>query len=136
MNKYETYNGVLGPVTCLKDLEGRILSNVKFDDDEIRLYLTENHYVIMYHGQDCCESVYVDDVNGDIQDLVGTPILLAEEVSSSDVGFQESKHEHRYESVTWTFYRFRTIKGSVDVRWCGTSNGYYSEGVDVEVVTK
>jgi len=79
----------------------------------------------MFHSQDCCESVTIDDICGDVQDLVGTEILVAEEVMSDDFGPKE-----RYdESYTWTFYKFRTIKGSVDIRWYGTSNGYYSESV-------
>ena len=82
------------------------------------------------HSQDCCESVDINDIVGDLQDLVGEPLLLAEEVQGeTPVDFDEGDHE----SVTWTFYKFATRKGYVDVRWLGESNGYYSEGVDLFV---
>ena len=82
------------------------------------------------HSQDCCESVDINDIVGDLQDLVGEPLLLAEEVQGeTPVDFNEAE----YESVTWTFYKFATRKGYVDVRWLGESNGYYSEGVDLFV---
>lgn len=79
-----------------------------------------------YHAQDCCENVSIEDIIGDLGDLVGSPILQAEEVSSDD----GAKDPESAESFTWTFYKFATIKGSVTVRWLGESNGYYSESVD------
>jgi hypothetical protein len=75
-----------------------------------------------YHEQDCCEDVYVEDVNGEWDDLIGVPLLVADE--------RTSESENEWAHQTWTFYTFRSIKGSVDVRWFGQSNGYYSERVD------
>jgi hypothetical protein len=71
--------------------------------------------------------VYLDDVSGDLQDLVGEPILQAEEVNGQiPANFTPDKHE----SYMWTFYKLATRKGYVDLRWFGSSNGYYSESVD------
>jgi hypothetical protein len=121
---------VVDPVKSFEDLQGRILCKVlKLDDYELRFHLTEDHYVRMYHMQDCCESVYIEDIVGDLDDLVGTPLLLVEEVSN-----YEGESKEYSESETWTYYRFRTIKGSVDIRWYGESNGYYSESVDIKIV--
>lgn len=129
MNKYGTYNCLQKKVESFEDLQGRVLSKIVVDsEDEIRFYLTDNHYVRMYHEQDCCEHVYISDINGDVNDLVGTPLLLVEESISSEFD------EDVWMSMTWTFYRFRTIKGDVDIRWNGSSNGYYSETVNIEIV--
>jgi hypothetical protein len=77
-----------------------------------------------FHSQDCCESVGIADIVGDVSDLIGFPMLEAEEISSGDAPAPEHA-----ESYTWTFYRFSTVKGTVTVRWLGESNGYYGEGV-------
>lgn len=86
--------------------------------------------VHMHHQRDCCESVTVEDICGDLKDLEGSPILQAEE-STSDAN-PEGVTKEDQESFTWTFYRLATIKGSVVIRWYGESNGYYSESVEVE----
>lgn len=83
------------------------------------------------HHQDCCESVSIESIDGDLSDLVGSPIVRAEEVSND--GSDPERQDCNEDYVTqWTFYKFETVKGSVTVRWCGTSNGYYSTGVSFD----
>lgn len=96
--------------------------------DEVITFHTDDGYYEMYHSQDCCESVYVENITGDLKDLIGSPILLAEE-STSDVNPEGVEIAYQ-DYFTWTFYKLATIKGYVDIRWYGESNGYYSESVD------
>jgi hypothetical protein len=130
METLKTLNTLKGSVREFNELIGRTLYRAESDDDILTLYLSNTNYVQFLHEQDCCESVYIDDICGDLDDLVGEPLLVAEEVSSYDA---EPKYEGE-ESYTWTFYRFATRKGWVTVKWYGSSNGYYSEGVSVKVV--
>lgn len=94
--------------------------------DVVEFETTSGSVYELYHEPDCCESVFVEDICGDLQDLVGSPILQAEEVSNKD---NESLPNYNDYSYTWTFYKLATVKGSVTIRWYGTSNGYYSESV-------
>ena len=82
------------------------------------------------HMQDCCESVTIEDVVGDLNDLIGSPITMAEEITHEQENPEGVKVPEYQESFTWTFYKFATVKGYVTVRWYGSSNGYYSESVD------
>jgi hypothetical protein len=116
----------------INELIGKTLTKVDDSSEyELKFYTDDNKIYRMYHEQDCCESVYIEDICGDLNDLLGTPIVMAEEVVED--GEAKDKWD---ESWTWTFYKFATAKGYVTIRWYGTSNGYYSEGVDFEEVTK
>ena len=123
-----------GPLNKLEDLKGRLLVGVTVKRDgndhgeEIVFTLADGQRCKLYHLQDCCESVYVEDIVGELADLVGSPLTMVEEASKND------RDGTRDDSETWTFYKFATAKGYVTIRWYGSSNGYYSESVDFEVI--
>lgn len=114
-------------------LVGKVLKSIERHEDEIFFNTEEGERFHMYHSQDCCENVSIDDICGDLEDLIGSPIVRAEERSSDEdwpKGVERGEYEP--ESYTWTFYELATNKGSVTIRWFGESNGYYSERVDFE----
>lgn len=108
----------------IESLLGKTLVSVVNNDSEILFSVEGGEVFKMWHEQDCCESVYVEDICGDLDDLVGMPILRAEERSEDDPSLE-------YNVGCWTFYELATIRGSVTIRWYGSSNGYYGIGVSV-----
>ena len=106
-----------------EQLQGMTITAVVYKETNESLLIHLNTHVLeMIHHQECCESVYLADVVGSFEDLIGYPLL---EVSESivDIGSEDI-------SSTASYYNFRTVKASVQLRWVGESNGYYSETVD------
>jgi hypothetical protein len=113
----------------IKLLEGvtlRSITGLHQGSEEIVFTAVDGRRFRMYHSQDCCERVEVEDVYGDAEDIIGEPITLAEERSMEGPG--------SYDSSTWTFYQIRSRRGTIDIRWLGVSNGYYSERVSFEEI--
>lgn len=126
MKTRKDYFGRTVYIPEISDMIGEVFTSVtrnQNNQDEI-YFSNDTGKFTMTHHQDCCEDVYIESIVGDLEDLVDTPILKAEEVVSYD--------EDTDENCTYTFYKFSTIKGYVDIRWVGSSNGYYSESVDLE----
>lgn len=117
-----------------KELLGKTLTNVeKIGEDRLEFTTKDNKKYVMYHSQDCCESVRIEDICGDLKDLIGNKIIQAEESTNNQHPEDFVRKDAYYEdSFTWTFYRIATKKGQVVIRWLGESNGYYSESVDFE----
>lgn len=113
----------------VSDMIGKTFVTVNKVNDEKIVFTADNgdHYTF-YHYQDCCETVEIKDIVGELSDLEGAPMLEAEEVT------KEEEPSNSYDSQTWTFYKFGTIKGHVNISWLGSSNGYYSERVDKALV--
>lgn len=152
------YNGLLSDQFIsyeykipFEKLKGEVIEDILIspNDDEI-LIIIEGYgeYIVykMYHDQDCCESVYIKDIDGDLNDLIGEKLLQCEESSreitqeeihkyfdggcevySKEIVCDDGTHE-------WTFYKLATIKGYVTISWAGFSNGYYSVDVSFSVV--
>ncbi len=113
------------------ELVGKTLTAIrrKEGDDKIVFIANDGSEYKQYHYQDCCESVNIEDICGDLTDLIGSPILKAEE-STSEENPEGYKADDCQDSFTWTFYNIATVKGHVTIRWYGESNEYHSESVD------
>ena len=123
------------PKAAFADLVGKTFVSIKpTDDDVIEIVCADGAIYVMHHDQECCEHVRVESIVGDLADLVGTPILVAEEVSNQTDPEGYKPYDEYRDSFTWTFYKLATLKGWVDIRWLGESNGYYGESVDLKCV--
>lgn len=108
------------------------ISGAEEGSDEMIITISDGRVYKYYHRQACCESVSINDICGDIKDLLGSPLTMAEEITHEQFNPPEVKIQEFQDSFTWTFYKFATIKGYVTIRWYGASNGYYSEKVSLE----
>ncbi len=119
--------------TNVKSLTGVTLSKIEgmhVNSKKVWFTAIDGRKWKMFHSQDCCECVTLEDVEGNPEGLVGVPIIDAEESTSSDFR-KAGPDEYFNDSLTWTFYKFATTKGYVTLRWFGQSNGYYSESIDI-----
>lgn len=137
MENIDDYKHMKAKESSIAALKGKTIINIfglEKDSDFILFFTEDGDVYRMWHEQDCCESVYVEDVCGEVDDLIGSEIVVAEMNTNDDEGFEREQLGEYDDSYTWTFYKLATKKGYVDIRWYGTSNGYYSEAVDFDLI--
>lgn len=109
----------------LSVMVGKTFTEIVVDETEqdFILFKNEDYTFEMTHQQDCCESVWLESIDQDIQNLVGQEILeFTERIEQGDVD---------YGTYTWTFYHIKTARDTFVLHWKGESNGYYGESVDL-----
>lgn len=109
----------------IKQVIGKTITSfdINFNKKDLIFTFSEKETLSLFHTQECCEDVEIDDISGDLNDLIGHPLIDASERISGNIDSDSG-------TETWTFYHFATIQGSVTIRWVGRSNGYYSEKVE------
>lgn len=113
------------PNQDIRDLVGEVIKEViggEKGSDECRIVTESGKLFKIYHDQDCCETVDIEDCEMD--DVIGGYVHFAD--------FVNDKEPYKgSDSYTWSFLKIETSKGSIRQRWLGESNGYYSEEVSV-----
>lgn len=127
MNEYKYLD-----ISVLKDK--RILSILDKRSDGYIKFETDNGSYIMQHRQDCCESVSINKIVGDFQSLVGKKIISANDIIGKDKPVECEDPEYYDESFTWSTFILKAKGVEVKIIWYGTSNGWYSEGVDIDQI--
>lgn len=116
----------------IEQLIGKTLTDIvglHRNSDRVQFTADDGKEYCMFHDQDCCESVSIEDVCGNEADLLGTPIVEASERTSETFFNPEDRNRDPDGAQLWTFYRISTITGTVVIRWYGRSNGYYGVSV-------
>ena len=109
------------------ELEGKVIIDVIKKDDSITFKTNKQTYVLK-HMQECCEDVIIDDICGDLKDLINETIIKAEKVTNENINEEEER------CFTWTFFHISTLKTNITIKFYGTSNGYYSETAELYLI--
>ena len=131
MDHYKYYDAV--------ELLGKIITEIKINESQAEVYITTSDGIYeMYHSQDCCETVRIENVFGDPTKLIGDVLVVAHEDVLSNEYPDDVPTEERNstDSFTYTIYTFATKTAEVKIRWLGTSNGYYSESVQITKISQ
>lgn len=117
-----------------EDLKGKTIVKIDVSEWSLTFVLKDGSKYRMFHESDCCEDVHIEDICGDLRDVIGPPVLMAEEVVYDGVNPEGVNIPDDQESFMWTFYKLGTVNGDITIRWYGESNGHYSESVDFELI--
>jgi hypothetical protein len=120
---YETNKYTRSKTIDFASLKGLVPKSVEVTEWKITLHLDNEVNVTLGHSE-AMSSVSIESIVGDINDLVGEEILMAEESKKSTEGNVEDNNNAEF----WTFYKLATRKGFIDIRFYG--DGYYADSAD------
>jgi len=134
LDKWESAN--------FEDLLGKTLVEIKVvyenddEDDIINFKDTEGkEYQMFFPETDYGFHGYLHDICGDLENLLNSPIVMAEESGEEENDDEDEGDLEYYEKtiMDWTFYKLATIKGYVTISWYSESLFYYTVPVYFKV---
>lgn len=111
------------------ELKGQIIKSITKNRIDNFIIKTETKKYVLFHGQDCCEYVRLEKEFGNLDLVLNSPIILAEEDNPFDPDWYK---DYGDSSHTWSKYRLETINGYYEMWFLGESNGYYAEDMRFE----
>lgn len=99
------------------------------ESEEIFFIMSNGDVLRMYHEVTLWEDVRIEDIGGDINNIIGVPI------KESIVIIEEGDLDYGC-TYTRTWFQFLTDKGYVAIRWKSLSDGCCSESVDYDLIKK
>ena len=119
MKKFELLKGgIIKEIIGLEENSESVIFHIETNLNDVKRIIIVN----FNHHQDCCESFMLEEYHGNIQ--VGDVIR--------EISIREESAESEWGSATWSFLVIETQMNSITLRFCGESNGYYSESCDVD----
>ena len=116
-------------IQTLEDLEGDTILRVTglYKESSEVLFFFEAGVLRMMHPGVCCSEGLLEDFEGNAEDFIGRPLTKIE--VSSNPASEKNNGNKEYD---WTFYKLRSDKGYLDLRWLGNTGrtGMYSSAID------
>jgi hypothetical protein len=100
-------------------LKGQTITKITSDFESVTFKTVGKTYKLE-HFQDCCESVRLKNVIGDIKDILNVPITLAEEDNPSNPDWHL---DHYDDSHTWSVFILEAAGKRVEFWFLRESNG-------------
>lgn len=112
-------------------LIGKTISRIVVCKDPafVYFYTNDGNYILHYKFVCSCTVGYVEDICGDLGDLIGVPVLSASFESNVNEFKPDDEHDH---GTYWNFYKISTVKGYVTIRYDVSSNEFYGFEVSFE----
>ena len=134
---------ILMEALTMRLIQRERLTFIDIDEERNEILLTTEtgNVILIHHNQDCCESVIIESIDGEAKRLIGGFVDLTIEVEEGEgeVEYEcerpEASDRKLYEHWTRTTLTFTANNETLISRWVGESNGYYSESVDIDIIS-
>ena len=110
----------------ISSLVGKTIFSITVSKNSISFKTGDGEY-IMLGISEYGVVIELQEVDGDLEDLLDSPVLEASEKSGDDQ--KSPPDDYTYDSWTWALYKIGTRKGRVNLWWLGIGIGYYPEMV-------